>query len=689
MKKFNRLVVCTAVSLLLLLSMGGLAFAQFSDVSGHWAETQISDWSERGFIKGYQAGQFKPDGEITRAEFITLVNKSFAYTASSSKAFNDVSASDWFAGEVGKAVAAGYISGYADGTLKPNNKISRQEAAVVVAKILDLATSDLSSINRFSDLSSIPQWSRGSVSAVVSNGMMNGYPDQTYRPTKSITRAEAVSTLDRALKSKAETVVYNSAGTFGPAEGIQTVEGNVTINVRDVVLQNMTITGNLLLAEGIGDGDVTLRNVTVKGNTQINGGGAHSVVLDNCTLATITVNREGVRVVASGTTTVNIVTLESGATLVEVTSTGEGFEQVTISQIIPADAHITLDGNFTQVTVASVVNVEVASTGSVESLTLNAAANITGTGTITTATINTSGATITQQPTTVNVAPSVTTNVAGQSVVNTTTQTTTTTTETPAGGGGGGGGGTATAAVSSIVVNVSSANSITDSTDPYTAYDFDAVGGSEVIEGIQVSVDGSNFIAAGQEKLDLAVNQEITMATLIGNGLGANGISLGNLRALLGADKEIIVTGYVSATSYTSKNISVTINIGSGAGSDVDEYVTVERSGLDISVTVNNGKETTLISDIDVMDVLDIWGNTLVEYKINGSPAESGLSITGEAAIKDKIELWTGIADYNNITLLDLVDATNNDGNPGNDGYLMIENADNGNTYTISVYMEV
>lgn len=440
-----------------ILILAGALFAQPvlaqpSDIGGHWAEKQIGEWTDKGLIKGYPNGTFKPDSTITRAEFITMVNRSFGLSQSADADFSDVRATDWFAGEIAKARAAGYISGYADGTIKPDNSISRQEAAAILAKISKLNTSgSLDVADSFKDSVAIPQWSRGSVAAVVAKGYMKGYPDQTYQPERFITRAEAIAALDKAVKEgAADRNVYDKAGTYGPATGTETIEGNVTVSVRDVKLQNLVIKGDLLLAEGIGDGDVTLNNVTVTGNTIIKGGGAHSVVLEDCNLPSITVSREGVRVVASGNTSVRVVTLESGAVLVQATVSGPGIETVTVSQEIPANAAVSLTGNFqtvnveaanisvgvTEGTVAS-LNVSenaqgavlnLAGGATVNTLTLNAAVTVSGTGSIQTANVNASGSSIEQRPN----------NVVSPSGVTVTTGTTTTTTNRGGGGGGGG-----------------------------------------------------------------------------------------------------------------------------------------------------------------------------------------------------------------------------------------------------------
>ncbi|NLJ76142.1 MAG: S-layer homology domain-containing protein [Peptococcaceae bacterium] len=446
-KRRNLLILC--LSLLLVLSLVGTAYAQPADIKGHWAEKQISNWVDNELIAGYPDGTFKPDNSITRAEFAVLANKACGYTASAPVTFSDVNTADWYYGEVARAVAAGYISGYPDGTFKPNGEITRQEVAVVIARILELDITSVDALSVFKDAEAIPQWSQGFVNAVVAAEYMRGYPDQTFQAAKSITRAEAVVTLDNAIAIETVTTyTYDEAGTYGPETDTATVEGNAMITVPGVTLQNTLITGNLLLGEGIGDGDVTLKNITVKGNTTIKGGGADSVYLEDCTLPNITISREGVRVVASGSTSVNIVTLESGATLVEVTLDGEGFEKVVVSQVVPAEAAITLEGNFTAVEVnAKDAKIEIPSESKVETLTLNAATKVTGKGAVVTTLANVDGSTIegTITTTTVTPAPNVSITAGNKTYTSDEKGEVTVTTESPPSGGGNGGNGTGSA----------------------------------------------------------------------------------------------------------------------------------------------------------------------------------------------------------------------------------------------------
>lgn len=297
----NTIILGLAITL--LLSLCSLVQAQPSDILGHWAGSQINAWVDNGLAQGYPDGTFKPDNTISRAEFISLTNHAFAFTAAANSNFSDVAANDWFAGEIAKSQAAGYITGYQDGAMRPNQVISRQEVATIIAKIAKLDTSaNPASLNNFKDAGDIPVWSQGAIAAVVAKDLMHGYPDQTFRAQNSISRAEAIISLNNLINAKivpAQSVkTYDQAGVFGPASAMETINGNVIISVAGVTLQNCNIAGNLTLAQGVGEGNVSLKNVTVQGTTYINGGGVNSVTLENCTLPSVTITKAGVRVVA-------------------------------------------------------------------------------------------------------------------------------------------------------------------------------------------------------------------------------------------------------------------------------------------------------------------------------------------------------------------------------------------------------
>lgn len=295
-KKFVFLLVLAIMlsPLEIAFKMGGEVYGAedsisgtLTDIKGHWAENSLSDWSSKGYVQGYADGTFKPDNTVTRGEFMAFVNRSFGFSKKVSIDFRDVNASNWVYNEVAKAVAAGYIKGYEDGTIGVDRPISRQEAAIIIARLIQLdGTVYRSAVNRFGDASLIAEWSSGAVGAVANAGLMEGYKDGNFNPKSPITRAEAVVTLDRAIAVRFK-ATYEQAGVYGPSVGIETVSRDVVVNAAGITLRNMRITGNLILAEGIGEGQVFLENVAIEGTTTVTSSGAELSVDEGSTIASL------------------------------------------------------------------------------------------------------------------------------------------------------------------------------------------------------------------------------------------------------------------------------------------------------------------------------------------------------------------------------------------------------------------
>lgn len=380
-----------------------------SDIRGHWAEAQIQQWLDQGNLQGYADGTVKPNGTISRAEFAAMVNRLFGYKELASTTFNDVPAANWAFSDVSKAVQAGYIVG-SGGTFRPAANVTREEAAVMVARILGLDTKSTGALSVFADADRISSWSQGSVAAAVKKGILKGNSDGSFAPQRALTRAEAIVLLNAAYANKA--VAYDKAGTYGPEKGTTVIEGDVIISAAGVTLRNTEVKGNLLLAEGIGSGDVTLNGVRVHGTTNVQGGGANSIHFVDSVLVNIVVNKQNgmVRIVAEGSTTTASVVVQSPVKLEEKGVSGVGFTDVELAAQLPAGAQVTLDGTFdtldvkaaalsvqlTRGTVGSVqvgaqatgTSVEVADGATVARLVLDAVVKLLGNGTIQTAVVN-------------------------------------------------------------------------------------------------------------------------------------------------------------------------------------------------------------------------------------------------------------------------------------------------------------
>lgn len=171
----------------------------FSDTNGHWAEDAIAELSEKGIMTGTEIG-FLPNREITRAQFVTAVIRAIGRNTENSKAeFADVSKTSVYAPYIAAAYEAGIISGYEDGTFRPERPLSREEAAVVLSRAFGFL-SGYNNARRYTDYSSITEGAKSAVSYAVHKGILSGYPDGTMRPKGKVTRAESAVMINASMK---------------------------------------------------------------------------------------------------------------------------------------------------------------------------------------------------------------------------------------------------------------------------------------------------------------------------------------------------------------------------------------------------------------------------------------------------------------------------------------------------------
>ncbi|KRF10253.1 hypothetical protein ASG89_01590 [Paenibacillus sp. Soil766] len=168
---------------------------EFSDISGHWAAKAIRQGALGGIVTGYSDGTFRPDLRVTRAQFAVMLMNAVEHSgAAEQSTFEDAAQiPDWASNAVAKAVQAGIITGYDDSTFRPNAEITRVEMAVMVAKAIGLK-GELDSTG-FTDDESIPAWARGAVAELKSQGLMQGVGGNRFNPASYTTRAEAVTIL--------------------------------------------------------------------------------------------------------------------------------------------------------------------------------------------------------------------------------------------------------------------------------------------------------------------------------------------------------------------------------------------------------------------------------------------------------------------------------------------------------------
>ena len=142
----------------------------------------------------------RPEGKITRAEVATiyfrmLTDESRTKFWSQSNAYSDVKAGDWFNNAVSTLSNAGIIAGYEDGSFRPNGYITRAEFATIAARFFDVTYNGK---DLFPDISG--HWAKDYINQAANKGFVNGYEDGTFKPDRNITRAEAVTLVNRTLE---------------------------------------------------------------------------------------------------------------------------------------------------------------------------------------------------------------------------------------------------------------------------------------------------------------------------------------------------------------------------------------------------------------------------------------------------------------------------------------------------------
>lgn len=168
--------------------------SSLQDLQGHWAKDAIEQALRLGIVNGYEDGTFRPDGMVSRAEFTAMISRALKLEDKEVVlSFADADhIPSWVKPKVARAVDAGIVNSYEDGTFRADRKISRAEVAVMAARALQLSI-DETAKPAFGDAGEIPQWAQAYVAAAVQHGIISGRDGNLFSPNDSATRAEAVT----------------------------------------------------------------------------------------------------------------------------------------------------------------------------------------------------------------------------------------------------------------------------------------------------------------------------------------------------------------------------------------------------------------------------------------------------------------------------------------------------------------
>lgn len=168
----------------------------FADTLNHWAKASIDTLIAKGLLTGYSDGTLRPNSGLTRAEAIKVIATYMGLEGQASN-FTDVSGAHWANKYIGAAAGSGLMNGYSDGTFRPNNKISRSELATLITRAFKLTGTGNTS---FKDVNR-NAWYYDSIDALASNKIITGYADSTFKPGNDITRAEFATMVSRLLET--------------------------------------------------------------------------------------------------------------------------------------------------------------------------------------------------------------------------------------------------------------------------------------------------------------------------------------------------------------------------------------------------------------------------------------------------------------------------------------------------------
>ncbi|MBU6452227.1 MAG: S-layer homology domain-containing protein [Cyanobacteria bacterium REEB67] len=174
---------------------------KYKDVTGYWGEPYVSTLAARGILGGFPDGTFHPNDNITRAQFAAIAVKALNVPPNTGvSSFNDVPAKYWAAPAIGAVSNAGLVTGFPDSTFKPEDKLTRAQALVILAKALGNVSADARDLSNYSDASTVPSWALPSVSRAASAHIIANFPDAaTIAPNALATRGEVAALMYQTL----------------------------------------------------------------------------------------------------------------------------------------------------------------------------------------------------------------------------------------------------------------------------------------------------------------------------------------------------------------------------------------------------------------------------------------------------------------------------------------------------------
>lgn len=202
MKFFKR----TFLSFLAFILLTGTSFA-FNDIDNHWSKDYIKKLSDKEIVSGYSDGSYRPDKTISREEAATIVSRMLGDKKGNTKnIFKDVTDTRWSAGYIAYLYENGIIGGYSDGNFRPEDKITRGEFSRIIYAVLDSRGELFELKGDFIDISN--NWASEYIKYLAGNKIINGFAGNVFRPEDSITRGEVAAITDRVMTFRTDPLKF-------------------------------------------------------------------------------------------------------------------------------------------------------------------------------------------------------------------------------------------------------------------------------------------------------------------------------------------------------------------------------------------------------------------------------------------------------------------------------------------------
>jgi parallel beta-helix repeat protein len=191
---------------------GGNTGPTLSDIKGHWAEVFIQGLFDKGLISGFSDGTFKPDAKMNRAQYAALLVKAFNPAPKrNGLPFSDVADNFWAKDVIGQAYRSQFISGFPNNIFRPNDNVQRIQVLVSLVSGLGLGSSDLSNLLTYDDRSQIPDYAKDKIATATKRGFVVNYPKlKQLNPNQDATRAEVAAMVYQSLVDAKQVSAINS-----------------------------------------------------------------------------------------------------------------------------------------------------------------------------------------------------------------------------------------------------------------------------------------------------------------------------------------------------------------------------------------------------------------------------------------------------------------------------------------------